>query len=338
TQRKPPGQPAAPGKRAREARVARAHPGLHHGREGRDGEQRHREEERPPHNAENRERREEGNREIPLGNERERVERARPSLVQPLERRRAPSAVIDAPPPEVERSREAAAVNPASPGELARAVVLLRPLPFEQRLGLSVTALLLPIGEHGVTAVVPHHCGRVKPESPSLLLQPPAHIDVVAGHTELRIEPADGLEARLPERHVAAGDMLGLPVGKEDVYAPTQIRGEDRSRNGASTKALRTAARAGLGRRSQSVMPKAQSSTWAPARCHSSVQANTKTPAQPPAKAVRICQSRLLACAASPLRSASRPISVSISGRSPATFCRRARYALRSACLSRYTL
>src|SRR5439155_20366728 len=94
--------------------------------------------------------------------------------------------------------------------------------PFEQRLGLSVTALLLPISEHGVTAVVPHHSGRVKPESPSLLLQPPAHIYVVAGHTELRIEPADGLEARLPERHVAAGDMLGFPVGKEDVYGPTR--------------------------------------------------------------------------------------------------------------------
>src|SRR5206468_12298327 len=134
---------------------------------------------------------EEGEREVPLGNEEERVERARPWLVQPLERRCAPGAVIDAAPPEVKRSREAAAVNPTSPGELARAVVLLRPLPFEQPLGLSVTALLLPVGAHGVTAVVPHHCGRVKPEGPSLFLQPPAHVDVVAGHTELRIEPAD---------------------------------------------------------------------------------------------------------------------------------------------------
>src|SRR5262249_8960326 len=69
----------------------------------------------------------------------------------------------------------------------------------------------------------------------------------------------------------------------------TEIRGQHRSSgNGTAAKALRTLASAAFGHRSRSVRPKAQSSTSALARCHSSVQANTNTPAHPAAKLVRI--------------------------------------------------
>jgi hypothetical protein len=42
--------------------------------------------------------------------------------------------------------------------------------------------------------MVPDHGSRVEPQPPALLLQPPADIHVVAGHAELGIEPANGLE------------------------------------------------------------------------------------------------------------------------------------------------
>ena len=40
------------------------------------------------------------------------------------------------------------------------------------------------------------------------------------GDPELRVEAADRLEARLPEGHVAAGDVLGDLVGQQHVDRP----------------------------------------------------------------------------------------------------------------------
>ena len=105
--------------------------------------------------------------------------------------------------------------------------------------------------------------------------------------------------------------------------------------NGTSANASRIVSRAGLGVRSAAVRPKRQSATSFPWRYHSSVQEKTKTPAQPSANAVRICQSSVWACARSPLRRLSSPSSLMISGRSPARFCNRATYASSRSCDSR---
>src|SRR5438093_9186624 len=48
--------------------------------------------------------------------------------------------------------------------------------------------LLFPVGAQRVPAVVPDHGGRAEAQRPTPLLQLPAHIHVVAGGAELRIE------------------------------------------------------------------------------------------------------------------------------------------------------
>src|SRR5262245_63339973 len=87
---------------------------------------------------------------------------------------------------------------------------------------------------------------------------------------------------------------------------------------GTLVNASRTVPRAGLGRRSRAVRPNAQSSTSAPALCHSSVHENTKAPAHPGEKVLRSCHSSACACVASPFRRLSSPISLINKGRSPA--------------------
>ena len=98
--------------------------------------------------------------------------------------------------------------------------------------------------------------------------------------------------------------------------------------NGTSAYAGWTARSAGFGLRSRSVSPKSQSSMSCPPRCHSSVHEKTNVPAQPARTRCDSCQSRLSACSTTPLRRLSRPTSARSSGRSPARFCSRARYAV----------
>jgi len=58
-------------------------------------------------------------------------------------------------------------------------------------------------------AVVPDESGRAEAQRPALLLQAPAaDIYVIARHAEPWIESPYGLETRLPECHVAPGDVL----------------------------------------------------------------------------------------------------------------------------------
>ena len=94
-----------------------------------------------------------------------------------------------------DRARQAAVERP-SPARLPGRVVLLRPLPLEQRLGLAVAVLLLPVRADRVAAVVPDHGRGAEAERPAALLEPPADVDVVAGGAELRVEAADRLERR----------------------------------------------------------------------------------------------------------------------------------------------
>src|SRR5262249_48224765 len=105
------------------------------------------------------------------------------------------------------------------------------------------------------------------------------------------------------------------------LHTITDTRGQARSwGKGTCSKACRTADKAGLGRRSRVVNPKSQSSMSYPPRYHSSVQENAKTPAHPKAKAVRICQSRVQACASKLYLRLSSPISAITRGLSPAIF------------------
>src|SRR5207247_6263824 len=115
-----------------------------------------------------------------------------------------------------------AAVDPARPAHVPRTIVLFRPLALQHRLRPAVADLLLPIGAHGVATMVPDQGRGTEAEGPPPLLHTPAHVHVVASSAELAIESSDRLEAGFPERHVAAGDVLGLAVGKEDVHRPAR--------------------------------------------------------------------------------------------------------------------
>src|SRR2546422_5186469 len=70
--------------------------------------------------------------------------------------------------------------------------------------------------------MVPNHGGGTEAQRPASLLQPPAHVHVVSGDAEPWVEPADRLETRFTERHVAAGDVLRLAIGEEDVHRPAR--------------------------------------------------------------------------------------------------------------------
>src|SRR4029077_8700414 len=82
-------------------------------------------------------------------------------------------------------------------------------------------------------------------------------------------------------------ERVRLPL---NVQTMTETFGQQRSfAKGTLVNASRTVPRAGLGRQSRAVMPNSQSSTSAPALCHSSVHENIKAPAQPGAKVLRSC-------------------------------------------------
>src|SRR5438034_2340566 len=201
---------------AREGGGGCAEQRLHDG--GGDGaaEQRQNEQQRLPRGAERSEPPKCRDDEIPLGHEREGAEHARGRLIQRLERRGAPRAVIDARAP-AEPATRRAAVDPPAPRGVPRAVVFLGPLRREERLGSTVAFLLLPERAHRVSPMVPHDRSWTEAELPTRLLQLPAHVHIVASDAELRIEAADRLQRRFPEGHVAARDVLRLPVGEDDV-------------------------------------------------------------------------------------------------------------------------
>src|SRR5205807_2900218 len=77
--------------------------------------------------------------------------------------------------------------------------------------------LLFPVRSHRASPVMPHHRGRTEADRPPAVPEAPAHIDVVAGHTELRIESADRFEVDPAKRHVAARNVLRLAIGDEHV-------------------------------------------------------------------------------------------------------------------------
>jgi len=102
-------------------------------------------------------------------------------------------------------------------GEMAGSVIFLRPLSLQEGLSLPIVSLLFPISPHRVAAVVPDHGRRMESQCPALLLQPPAHIDIVAGNVELRIKSPYGFEGGLAKRHVTARNVLRLMVREQHV-------------------------------------------------------------------------------------------------------------------------
>ena len=108
-------------------------------------------------------------------------------------------------------------VDAPGPGDVAGGVIFLRPLPFEERLGLAIALLLFPIGAHGIAVVVPDHGRWAEAQPAATLLQAPAEIHVVTRHAQLRIETAHGLKPGFPEGHVATRNVLRLAVGEEHV-------------------------------------------------------------------------------------------------------------------------
>src|SRR2546427_9251246 len=74
--------------------------------------------------------------------------------------------------------------------------------------------------------MMPDHGSRVETQRPALLLQLPAHINVVASDAELRIEPPYRLQGSFAKRHVTARNMLRLLVGEQDVDWVTRCVGD----------------------------------------------------------------------------------------------------------------
>src|SRR5258705_209047 len=85
---------------------------------------------------------------VPLRHLRQEAKQARRGLVQRLEGRAAPDAMVDAPPPPTEERTESWAVDAARPADMPRPVVFLGPLPLEHGLGPAIADLLFPIGAH----------------------------------------------------------------------------------------------------------------------------------------------------------------------------------------------
>src|SRR5205823_846667 len=103
------------------------------------------------------------------------------------------------------------------PGQTSDTVILLGPLLFQQGLSVPIASLLVPVGAHRVPPVVPDHSGGAEPERPATLLQPPAHVHIVAGDAVAEIKPPDRLQRLLAEGHIAARNMLRLAVRKQDM-------------------------------------------------------------------------------------------------------------------------
>ena len=60
--------------------------------------------------------------------------------------------------------------------------------------------------------MMPDHGRGAETDRPTPLPNSPADIHVISGDSELGIESADRLERRFTKSHVAAGNVLGLPI------------------------------------------------------------------------------------------------------------------------------
>src|SRR5207302_4416721 len=90
-------------------------------------------------------------------------------------------------------------------------------LEAQQGLGRSVACLLAEIGARTLAPVVPDKRARRERDPLPGLLQPPAHVDVIARLAILWIETVDGLQGLTAKGHVAARNVFGDLVALEYV-------------------------------------------------------------------------------------------------------------------------
>ena len=87
-------------------------------------------------------------------------------------------------------------------------------LPHQQRLRFAVARLLLQIGFHRRTPIVPYKACRTEPNLAVPGLHAPANIDVIARFAEGRIEHPGFLQRPFVECHVAPGNVFGLAIAQ----------------------------------------------------------------------------------------------------------------------------
>src|SRR6266568_7024605 len=112
-------------------------------------------------------------------------------------------------------------VNAAMPDTATERIKILRVLADQHGLGLAVAELLFEIGADGRAAIVPDESRGAEADLIASLLQAPAEIDVVSGPAEDGIEAADFSQSPFVEGHIAAGDVLGLAIGKHHMGGAT---------------------------------------------------------------------------------------------------------------------
>ncbi len=146
---------------------------------------------------------------------RQELQRVAVGAVDRGEGRRAPHAGVDAPAGQGAHERQRA-VDAAAPQHLA-AHELLGMVGVEPGLAFAVADLLAPVALHRGAMVVPDERGRGKADGAARGLQPPAHVDVVAGPQVDRVEAVDRGQGLAPEGHVAARHVFGDAVVEQHV-------------------------------------------------------------------------------------------------------------------------
>src|SRR6266699_42053 len=137
--------------------------------------------------------------------------------VQPCIESRSPSPLIDSSVRALHAAEESVRVDSPAPGDLSSGVIFSRPFPFNHGFCLAVTHLLLPKSSQSTATVMQDHSGRIETQSPAILLNAPASVDVVPSNVELGIETTNGLQPVWPECHVASRDVLRFLVREQHV-------------------------------------------------------------------------------------------------------------------------
>src|ERR1017187_3978696 len=158
---------------------------------------------------------------MPFQTRQDRQQSAGFGSVQRLKKRAAESAVINhelaEEPGDLRR-----AVNAPAPAHSAQTVEILRVFASQQRLRDTVTALLPQVGLDGVATVMPDKARVGKRDLAAALEQAPTNVHVVARRAKLCVEPVGLIERPFPESHIAAGDVLRVPVVKHHVRRTTR--------------------------------------------------------------------------------------------------------------------
>ncbi len=132
----------------------------------------------------------------------------------------APHPGVDAGAPQRPHERQRT-VDPAAP-QHAPVQEFFRMVRHQPGLAFAVADLLAPVALHRAAMVMPDQRRRGEADFPAARLQPPAHVHIVAGAQIDRVEAVDRQQRIAPERHVAAGHVLGDAIVEQDVGRPAR--------------------------------------------------------------------------------------------------------------------